>query len=62
LGRRFYRSQDACGSLFADKAKYNAFMHAMASIIYREMITSSVTIRITMRFLLQNEIEKAPAP
>ena len=33
----YMESQDAYGSLFADKAKYNAFMHAMASIIYREM-------------------------
>jgi type I restriction enzyme R subunit len=33
----YLESQDAYGSLFADKAKYNAFMRAMASIIYREM-------------------------
>ena len=33
----YMESQDAYGSLFADKAKYSAFMHAMASVIYREM-------------------------
>ena len=30
-------SQDAFTSLFADQAKYNAVMHALSTVIYREM-------------------------
>lgn len=33
----YMESQDAFTSLFADQAKYNAIMHALGSIIYREM-------------------------
>ena len=33
----YMESQDAFSSLFADQAKYNAIMHALSSIIYREM-------------------------
>ena len=35
----YMQSQDAFSSLFADQAKYNAIMHALSSIIYREMRT-----------------------
>ncbi len=33
----YMESQDTYSSLFADQAKYNAIMHALGSIIYREM-------------------------
>jgi type I restriction enzyme R subunit len=33
----YVESQDAYTSLFADQAKYNAIMHALSTVIYREM-------------------------
>lgn len=36
----YVESQDAYATLFEDMAKYNAFMHALSNIIYREMRTS----------------------
>lgn len=33
----YTESQDAFTSLFADQAKYNAVMHALSSVIYRDM-------------------------
>lgn len=33
----YIESQDAYATLFSDLAKYNAFMQALGSIIYREM-------------------------
>ena len=33
----YMESQDTYTSLFADQAKYNAMMHALASIVYRDM-------------------------
>ena len=33
----YVESQDAFTSLFADQAKYNAVMHALSTVIYREM-------------------------
>lgn len=37
----YMESQDAFTTLFADQNKYNAIMHALGSIIYREMRMSS---------------------
>lgn len=36
----YMESQDTYTSLFEDKAKYNAIMHALGNIIYREMRTT----------------------
>lgn len=33
----YMEAQDTYSSLFADKAKYNAIMHALSAVIYREM-------------------------
>ena len=33
----FMESQETYTSLFEDKAKYDAIMHALGSVIYREM-------------------------
>ena len=33
----YIESQDTYTSLFADQAKYNAIMHVLGSVIYREM-------------------------
>ena len=33
----YMESQETYTSLFADQAKYNAIMHALSSVIYRDM-------------------------
>ena len=37
----YMESQDSYTSLFADQAKYNAIMHALGNIVYRDMRMSS---------------------